>query len=113
MAANLELQDAGVPAAATDFGLVRPGENSTNVERQLANTGDADFVDVRLWVEQSDPTDGEYRVLVAGTPLTDAPQSFGPLAVGALLSVEESWSTPPGAPGRYQDSGTLRWEADY
>ena len=104
----LFLPDGTTPAPTTNFGPVRPGTTSPSRQLLLVNTGDEPIPNLLARIEQGSTTDGEYRVTVGSTNLTDANQLLAAVfEVGASLNVTESWSTPAGLTTTGPDTGTL------
>lgn len=106
---QLRLPD-GTPAPATDFGSVPPGTSTPTRELRLVNTGDEPVTSVEALVVNDSLSDGEYRVSMSGVILTGEWQSIlsAPLAPGAFLAVQESWTTPSGVTTTGADHGQLR-----
>lgn len=113
MPAGAEFRINNTPDAQHDFGSVPAGSTAAAQNITLVNTGDVAFTETRLWIEQGNTDEGVGTASIAGTPLTGTPQTFGPLAPGASLSIVVGWTTATGIPGVAEDLAFVQFEADY
>ncbi|GGJ65397.1 hypothetical protein [Deinococcus aquiradiocola] len=105
--------DGSAPPAAS-YGSVPPGTTTTSRAMILKNTGDEALPSIRMHIEQTTTSDGEYHATAGSVTLTGTAQEVlsAPLAPGASVSVTEYVSTPAGLTTTGPDTGTLVWEYD-